>query len=453
MVGTSAFHLMKNSKCSPNKTVQSFRAKNTFCDVTLISDDGVSFQAHKVILASQSEKLKTILSEFESSQFCLFLAGLASQELSSLLAFIYSGEARVSQTQLVKFLAAAQTLQVDGLLGNEEVTEDEEVNEEENDDNVKEEAYEVDFEPDSVEENNSMATKYKEKSSEESFKHVNIEDSFEAIENNIETSGTESKKDIKKEEIQLIEKAVAAFLSQKFPSIKKTSEHFGVDFRTLNNKIRKVLIRKKLTGFQEISDDGKEEEEEGQEEEDDVDSVSFEFIKSGKSKRHGILTTHDRSFKYHFNKTGGGLNDTVEFYYCSEKKTGCQARAVLQHKEIIDEEGRLSQFRLVAVSKPQVHARNHQSENSTIIAISLVALMKREIAKNPSVPISQVKKKVITTELLGKISDQAKIDEVLKAFPKNVEKVLNYYKESLIGRDKNKKRKRKPINTRLLLSQ
>ena len=74
-----------------------------------------------MILSSQSDKLRTILAQFPSSPFCLYLAGLPGRHLSSLLAFIYSGEVRLSQADLPSFLSAAETLQVSGLLEQQEV--------------------------------------------------------------------------------------------------------------------------------------------------------------------------------------------------------------------------------------------------------------------------------------------------------------------------------------------
>ena len=69
----------------------------------------------------------------------------------------------------------------------------------------------------------------------------------------------------------------------------------------------------------------------------------------------------------------------------------CQARAVIQRLEKFDErEGRLvCENRLVAVSKPEVHAKVHQSENPAIEVTRLVSLMKQEVARDPSVPISK----------------------------------------------------------------
>ena len=45
--------------------------------------------------------------------------------------------------------------------------------------------------------------------------------------------------------------------------------------------------------------------------------------------------------------------------------------------------------RLVAVSRPEVHAKVHQSDNSAIEVLCLVGLMKEEVARDPSVPLSK----------------------------------------------------------------
>ena len=112
----STFHLLRNSEDSLPPRFRDFKDGNSFCDVTLVGEDGTSFRAHKVILAGQSERLQTILTQFEAGPFCLYLAGVSGRELGAILDFIYSGEARVSQGSLGKLLWAANTLQVRGLM-------------------------------------------------------------------------------------------------------------------------------------------------------------------------------------------------------------------------------------------------------------------------------------------------------------------------------------------------
>ena len=66
---------------------------------------------------------------------------------------------------------------------------------------------------------------------------------------------------------------------------------------------------------------------------------------------------------------------------------------MVQRLERFDEETGMivTQNRLVSVSKPEVHAKVHTSENSAIIACSLVAQMKEEIARNPSQTLGEMK--------------------------------------------------------------
>ena len=131
MVGRSSYHLMRNSKGSLGREVESFRDSGEFSDVILVSDDGDTFPAHKLVLASHSQKLRRILTKLQPGPLSLYLAGVSTTDLSSLLSFIYSGQARVAQTALASFMAAAETLQVTGLV---EDGEDEEVIDENNDD-------------------------------------------------------------------------------------------------------------------------------------------------------------------------------------------------------------------------------------------------------------------------------------------------------------------------------
>ena len=59
-------------------------------DVTLIPDDCQEFGAHRVILASASEKFRKILKiKTHERNPLIFLRGLASEQVSSLVNFIY----------------------------------------------------------------------------------------------------------------------------------------------------------------------------------------------------------------------------------------------------------------------------------------------------------------------------------------------------------------------------
>ena len=263
MPGQSPVHLLRNGNGFIRKHFNGFREENHFCDVTLVCDDGASFRAHRVILASQSDKLRTILTEFEASQFCLYLAGVASQQLSSLLSFIYSGEARVSQRDLSAFLAAAQTLKIGGLMEDsdgEDITED---------DFKEEVTYGATQPVYDVTDKNTVSLDAAE------TKNIEVPSTKYDCTNEVTgdvTDQREEEDDFIEEDKTLVD---ADLISQSSDS--------------LNPRETKYLSLKEETP----GDEEKEEEHAW----DDAQSVSFEFIKSGRSTKQGIIVTHDRSYQ------------------------------------------------------------------------------------------------------------------------------------------------------------
>ena len=231
MMRESSFHLLKSSQGSPDRTLQRFRHSGEFSDVSLVSDDGDTFPAHKMVLASHSQKLDRILTQLQPGPLSLFLAGVSSKELSSLLSFIYTGEVRVRQGDLVNLLRAAQTLQIAGLLEDQDVTEDR----------------------------------------DEIGRDI-AKDHDELVQGVIEDHD-EPEQDIKVEN-EVIDGALVT--GQKVP-------------------VTKCLKSAEECVEEKTPDDGTEEEEILCW--DDPNAVTFEFLKTSKSKLDGILITHDRNYK------------------------------------------------------------------------------------------------------------------------------------------------------------
>ncbi|XP_065163448.1 zinc finger protein chinmo isoform X2 [Atheta coriaria] len=87
----------------------------TLADVTLFCD-GVSFRAHKLILAACSKHLADLFETAPLHQNLLvILDGTSASNMAALLEFMYKGEVHVSQDCLSSFLKAAECLQVKGL--------------------------------------------------------------------------------------------------------------------------------------------------------------------------------------------------------------------------------------------------------------------------------------------------------------------------------------------------
>ena len=95
----------------------SLRDDDNFIDVTLACEDGQQFEAHKVILSSSSPFFHKILRGINHARPLLYLKGMKSVDVASILDFLYLGEANVDQDNLESFLAVAEELQLKGLMG------------------------------------------------------------------------------------------------------------------------------------------------------------------------------------------------------------------------------------------------------------------------------------------------------------------------------------------------
>ena len=86
--------------------------KNSFSDVTLVSDDKIQFEAHKCVLSASSPVLKKLLLNNPHPHPLIYLKGVKQQELQSILQFIYLGEARFYQGNMDRFMEAVKDLQI-----------------------------------------------------------------------------------------------------------------------------------------------------------------------------------------------------------------------------------------------------------------------------------------------------------------------------------------------------
>ena len=88
-----------------------------FADCTLVSDDMIPTQAHKIVLSSASIVFKQLLMLNPNSNTnpVLFLKGVKHEELKSILQFIYCGETHVHKDRFDKFILATNDLDIKGL--------------------------------------------------------------------------------------------------------------------------------------------------------------------------------------------------------------------------------------------------------------------------------------------------------------------------------------------------
>merc|ERR1719494_1400581 len=100
-----------------NSAFGKLRGDKEFTDVTLVCEDGQQMEAHKVILASSSPFFEKIFQKSKHSHPLIYLKGFQSKDFTSILDFLYFGEANVYQEDLDSFLAIAEEIQLKGLTG------------------------------------------------------------------------------------------------------------------------------------------------------------------------------------------------------------------------------------------------------------------------------------------------------------------------------------------------
>ena len=98
---------------------QELRKDRDFADVTLACQDQ-QLEVHKVVLSAASHVFQCILKKNRNKNPLIYLRGITSKELVSIVDFIYHGEVRIYEDDLNKFLQLAEEFQLRGLTGFEQ---------------------------------------------------------------------------------------------------------------------------------------------------------------------------------------------------------------------------------------------------------------------------------------------------------------------------------------------
>ena len=90
-------------KANNNINFVKFFTEQTFADVTLVSDEQIPFQAHKVVLSVYSPVLKDLLLKNPHPHPIVYLNNVQHCDLETLLQLLYTGKVQLLQSRATKF--------------------------------------------------------------------------------------------------------------------------------------------------------------------------------------------------------------------------------------------------------------------------------------------------------------------------------------------------------------
>ena len=86
---------------------------NDYTDVTLVSGDNQTFRVHKVVLSSCSRTLRKILKTMTTDRdLVISLTEIQSEEVKSILQYMYTGETVIQPDRVASFLEVAKELDI-----------------------------------------------------------------------------------------------------------------------------------------------------------------------------------------------------------------------------------------------------------------------------------------------------------------------------------------------------
>jgi len=106
---------MMDFKQTAYHTLKCLRSDTDFQDLTLCIEDGQSIKAHKVVLSSFSPVFRNILKKNPHPHPLLFMSNVTMNELSSILTFIYLGEAQIPVGEYNRFIEVAKRFKINGI--------------------------------------------------------------------------------------------------------------------------------------------------------------------------------------------------------------------------------------------------------------------------------------------------------------------------------------------------
>ena len=105
----------ENFETSSGDSLKDLFEDEELSDVIFVCSDERQIKAHKIILSSRSSVFKNMFKTNNNYIPIIYMRGVNSDEMRSVLSFIYLGETQINQTSLDKFIGLAKDLGLKGL--------------------------------------------------------------------------------------------------------------------------------------------------------------------------------------------------------------------------------------------------------------------------------------------------------------------------------------------------
>ena len=98
--------------------MQNLMQSHESSDVTLVCEDKTKFKAHQFVLNACSPVFKLKLDELPQKDPVIYLGGILTPEMESILQFMYLGQATFFQDRMNEFLNVAKSLEIKEIRGH-----------------------------------------------------------------------------------------------------------------------------------------------------------------------------------------------------------------------------------------------------------------------------------------------------------------------------------------------
>ena len=106
----------KNFLTDLNNRFQELFKSRELTDVTLVFDDQMQLEAHKIILSAWSPVFRSMFANSSHPHPIIFLKGMSYRNVLSIMEFLYKGEVTIAKDSVDEFLSDAEDLQISQFL-------------------------------------------------------------------------------------------------------------------------------------------------------------------------------------------------------------------------------------------------------------------------------------------------------------------------------------------------